>query len=92
LFPNDTIQSRLPEPGWLDKWLDQQIKFDGQWESKVIDRILHNLSLLFGKTFTTVQDLNRYRKSLNAEGLVIATTATTATTASTSTTVAVVRP
>jgi hypothetical protein len=70
LFPNDTIQSRLPEPGWLDKWLDQQIKFDGKWESKVIDRILHNLSLLFGRTFATVQDLNRYRKSLNAEALI----------------------
>jgi hypothetical protein len=69
LHPNDTIQSRLPEPGWLDKWLDQQIKFDGTWETKVIDRILHNLSLLFGKTFTTVQDLNRYRKSLNAEAV-----------------------
>jgi hypothetical protein len=78
LFPNDTIQSRLPEPGWLDKWLDQQIKFDGQWESKVIDRILHNLSLLFGKTFTTVQDLNRYRKSLNAETLAMAATSATA--------------
>jgi hypothetical protein len=32
---------------------------------------LHNLSLLFGKTFTTVQDLNRYRKSLNAEALAV---------------------
>jgi hypothetical protein len=64
LFPNDTIQSRVPEPGWLDKWLDHQIQFDGQWESKVIDRILHNLSLLFGKPFGSVQELNRYRKSL----------------------------
>jgi hypothetical protein len=77
LFPNDTIQSRLPEPGWLDKWLDQQIKFDGHWESKVIDRILHNLSLLFGKSFATVQDLNRYRKSLNAETLIASGVTTT---------------
>jgi hypothetical protein len=67
LFPNDTIQSRVPEPGWLDQWLDHQIQFDGQWESKVIDRILHNLSLLFGTNFSTVQDLNRYRKSLSRE-------------------------
>jgi hypothetical protein len=67
LFPNDTVQSRLPEPGWLENWLDHQIQFDGLWETKVIDRILHNLSLLFGKSFTTVQDLNRYRKELNKE-------------------------
>ena len=26
--------------------------------------ILHNLSSLFGRTFATVQDLNRFRKSL----------------------------
>jgi len=26
--------------------------------------ILHNLSSLFGRTFATVQDLNRYRKAL----------------------------
>jgi hypothetical protein len=67
LFPNDTVQSRLPEPGWLENWLDHQIQFDGTWETKVIDRILHNLSLLFGKSFSTVQDLNRYRKELNKE-------------------------
>jgi hypothetical protein len=67
LFPNDTVQSRLPEPGWLENWLDHQIQFDGTWETKVIDRILHNLSLLFGKSFPTVQDLNRYRKELNKE-------------------------
>ncbi len=66
LFPNDTVQSRLPEPGWLEKWLDEQIRFDQAWETKVIERILHNLSILFGKTFETVQDLNRYRKALNA--------------------------
>lgn len=62
LFPNDTVQSRLPDPAWLEAWLDKQICFDGEWEKKVVDRILHNLSLLFERTFTTVQDLNRYRK------------------------------
>ena len=62
LFPNDTVQSRLPDPEWLEAWLDKQICFDDVWEKKVVDRILHNLSLLFEKTFTTVQDLNRYRK------------------------------
>ncbi|MCX7210010.1 MAG: ferritin-like domain-containing protein [Burkholderiales bacterium] len=62
LFPNDTVQSRLPDPEWLEAWLDKQICFDDVWEKKVVDRILHNLSLLFEHTFTTVQDLNRYRK------------------------------
>ncbi len=64
LFPNDTVQSRLPDPEWLEHWLDNQIKFDDIWETKVIDRILHNLSLLFERSFQTVQDLNRYRKEL----------------------------
>jgi hypothetical protein len=66
LFPNDTVQSRMPEPGWLERWLDEQIRFDGNWEGKVADRILHNLSLLFGRKFASVQDLNRYRKELVA--------------------------
>jgi len=66
LFPHDTIQSRLPDPIWLERWLDGQIKFDDVWEKKVIERILHNLSLLFEKSFATVQDLNRYRKEIAA--------------------------
>jgi hypothetical protein len=32
----------------------------------VVKRILHNLSLLFERTFETVQDLNRYRKEIAA--------------------------
>ncbi|MEY3943517.1 MAG: hypothetical protein RLZZ133_1207, partial [Pseudomonadota bacterium] len=63
LFPNDTVQSRLPEPGWLERWLDEQIQFDAGWEKKVAERILHNLSLLFEQPFGTVQELNRFRKS-----------------------------
>lgn len=65
LFPNDTVQSRLPDPEWLERWLDAQIKFDGVWEQKVVERILHNLSLLFERQFETVQDLNRYRKEVS---------------------------
>jgi hypothetical protein len=65
MFPNDTVQSKLPEPNWLEHWLDQQIKFDAGWETKVADRILHNLSVLFEKEFKSVQELNRYRKSLD---------------------------
>jgi hypothetical protein len=64
LFPNDTVQSRLPEPGWLEHWLDEQIRFDVEWEGKVAERILHNLSLLFGRSFANAQELNRYRKEL----------------------------
>ncbi|MDP5008888.1 MAG: ferritin-like domain-containing protein [Glaciimonas sp.] len=64
LFPNDTVQSRLPDPEWLEHWLDEQIKFDGVWEKKVVDRILHNMSLLFERSFGTVQELNRYRKEI----------------------------
>jgi hypothetical protein len=64
LFPLDTIQSRLPNPQWLEHWLNQQIKFDLAWETKVVERILHNLSLLLGRSFQSVQDLNKYRKEL----------------------------
>jgi hypothetical protein len=66
LFPKDTIQSRLPDPNWLEHWLDKQIKFDVAWESKVGDRILHNLGSLMDRSFKTVQELNRYRKELLA--------------------------
>ena len=64
LFPRDTVQSRLPDPEWLERWLDQQIKFDEVWETKVVERILHNMSLLFERSFTSVQELNRYRKEV----------------------------
>ncbi|MDX3906871.1 MAG: ferritin-like domain-containing protein [Pigmentiphaga sp.] len=66
LYPKDTVQSRLPEPGWLERWLDDQIQFDLEWEGKVAERILHNMSMLLGRSFATVQDLNRYRKELAA--------------------------
>ena len=64
LFPNDTVQSRLPDPAWLERWLDEQIRFDASWEKRVVSMILHNLSSLFGQTFATVAELNRFRKSL----------------------------
>ena len=66
LFPRDTIQSRLPDPEWLEQWLDTQIQFDAVWESKVVERILHNLSLLLERSFASVQELNRYRKEITA--------------------------
>jgi len=66
LFPNDTVQSRLPDPEWLEHWLDEQIRFDDECERRVTGGILRNLSSLFEQTFETVQDLNRYRRTLRA--------------------------
>jgi len=66
LFPNDTVQSRLPDPAWLERWLDAQIRFDEVWENKVVERILHNMGLLFERSFGSVQELNRYRKEVAA--------------------------
>jgi hypothetical protein len=64
LFPRDTVQSRLPDPSWLQRWLDEQIDFDGEWEKRVSRMILKNLSSLFGQQFESVQQLNRFRKEL----------------------------
>jgi len=66
LFPNDTVQSRLPDPEWLERWLDEQIRFDREWEQKVVTVILRNLSLLFSREFESVKDLNRFRKEIPA--------------------------
>jgi hypothetical protein len=66
LFPNDTIQSRLPDPVWLERWIDRQISFDHEWEGKVVKMILQNLSLLFDKPIRSLRDLNRYRRELKA--------------------------
>jgi hypothetical protein len=65
LFPHDTVQSKLPDPDWLEHWLDEQIRFGKEWEGKVVTMILKNLSILFDRTFDTVQELNRFRKELN---------------------------
>jgi len=66
LFPNDTVQSRLPNPEWMEHWLDQQIRFDDKWENKVVGGILRNLSNLLGQPFESVRDLNKYRKQMLA--------------------------
>ena len=71
LFPRDTIQSRVPDPEWLDHWLDSQIKFDAVWENKVVERILHNLSLLLERPFKTVQQLNHYRKEMGRQAAAV---------------------
>lgn len=64
LYPRDTVQSRLPDPEWLEYWLDSQIRFDRGWEKKVADMILLNLSKLFGVELGSLQDLSRYRRAL----------------------------
>ena len=72
LFPRDTVQSRLPDPGWLDRWLETQIRFDKDCEQRVIGGILRNLSILLGENFETGRDLNRYRKTSAEAGLAAA--------------------
>jgi len=69
LYPQDTVQSRLPDPDWLERWLDVQINFNDDWEKKVIERILHNMEVLFERTFASVQELNKYRKEISARVL-----------------------
>jgi hypothetical protein len=64
MFPDDTIQSRLPDPEWLEHWLNSQIRFDEAWEARVVKMILHNLSGLLDETISSVLDLNRLRKRL----------------------------
>jgi hypothetical protein len=64
LFPNDTVQSRLPDPEWLERWLDRQIRFDRACEQAVIERILHNLSKLLDAPIGSLQALSRYRRRL----------------------------
>jgi hypothetical protein len=80
LFPRDTIQSRLPDPEWLEAWLDTQIQFDSVWENKVVERILHNLGLLLERSFASVQELNRYRKEVTAKVAAAAAAAAVAAT------------
>ena len=62
LFPMGTIQSRLPNPEWLEHWLDVQICFDKTRENKVEGGVLRNRTNLLGQPFENVRDLNRYRK------------------------------
>jgi hypothetical protein len=68
LYPQDTVQSRLPDPEWLQHWLDVQIGFDAQWEKKVMDMILLNLSRLFDRPIRTLQELSRFRREMASAG------------------------
>jgi hypothetical protein len=66
LYPLDTVQSRLPDPEWLERWLDSQIQFDKALEGKVVQTVLSKLSTLCNRTLVNASDLNRYRKELLA--------------------------
>ncbi len=68
LFPNDTVQSKLPDVGWLEHWLDTQIRFDSVCESKVVQSILSKLGTLYGQAIGDATDLKRFRKELIARG------------------------
>lgn len=65
-FPNDTVQSRLPDPSWLEKWLDTQIEFGKDQEKMVIRTIFNNLSNLFNEVIESATDLNKLRKQFLA--------------------------
>lgn len=67
LFPRDTVQSRLPDPAWLERWLDEQIRFDAACEQRVVRAVLRSLSALLGERFETVRDLSRYRRARAAD-------------------------
>lgn len=64
LFPKDTVNSRLPDPSWLKRWLDEEINFDMKWEAKIERGILQNLSALFGEKLDSTRALRLFQKSL----------------------------
>jgi hypothetical protein len=64
LFPQDTVQSRLPEPEWLEHWLEKQINFSDEHERRVISIILTKLTTLLGTKLPDVKTLRQYRRDL----------------------------
>jgi hypothetical protein len=66
MFPNDTVQSRLPDVKWLENWLDHQIQFDKVCENKVVGSILAKLGTLYNRTLESAADLKNFRRELLA--------------------------
>ncbi|HSW93543.1 MAG TPA: ferritin [Gammaproteobacteria bacterium] len=64
LFPNDTVNGKLPDPGWLEHWLNHEILFDEPWENKVNRAVLNSFSHLFQVKFESTQALREYRKNV----------------------------
>ena len=73
LYPQDTVQSRLPDPDWLERWLNHQIRFDAKWEDKVSEAILRKLSGLFQVSLSSVKDLRGYYRALSQAQMQAAT-------------------
>ena len=71
MFPNDTVQSKLPDAEWLEHWLDVQIRFDKVCENKVVQSIFAKLGTLFGRVIADTADLNRFRKELIATRIAV---------------------
>lgn len=66
MFPNDTVQSKLPDVKWLENWLDHQIQFDKVCENKVVSSILAKLGTLYDRTLESAADLKNFRRELLA--------------------------
>jgi hypothetical protein len=66
MFPNDTVQSKLPDVKWLENWLDHQIQFDKVCENKVVSSILAKLGTLYDRTLESAADLKTFRRELLA--------------------------
>ena len=64
LYPHDTVNSKLPDSDWLEKWLSDEIKFDDTWEELVNKSILGSYSNLLGSSFISPYDLLNYRRNL----------------------------
>ncbi len=71
MFPNDTVQSKLPDPGWLEQWLDHQIQFDKVCENKVVLSIFSKLGTLYERVIADAADLKRFRKELLARAAAV---------------------
>ncbi len=64
LFPNDTVNGKLPDPVWLENWLNHEIQFDKTWEEKVTTAVLSSLSDLFEISCKSSHELHHFRKNL----------------------------
>ena len=64
LFPNDTVNGRLPDPGWLEHWLNHEIHFDETWEHRVNHAVLSSFSNLFDIRLDSSRALRDYRQKL----------------------------
>lgn len=63
-YPNDTVQSRLPDPQWYERFLNEMVRFDDDGELRVRTATLKKLSALFGESVNSVRELSAYRKKL----------------------------